>query len=135
MFLLHVAMWLIPESALPQGTAVPEGRTALIYPCWAVAGLLLGTCWAIGKPRDTTPGVGKRSLRLKTAGVGLWVPGLAMRPRPSGSQALGHPGTAGSQKRAENRVEVGTGRLDLSWGMGVEEKGTLAGPSGGSLAC
>lgn len=46
-----------------------------------------------------------------------------MRPGPSGSQALGHPGAAGSPGRAENRVEACG--LDLAWGKG--EKSGLKG--------
>ena len=60
-------------------------------------------CWAVGKPQDNDPGVGKCSLRCGTAGAGLG---------PSGSWVLGHPCTTGNCGRAEN--EVGVHRLDLA---------------------
>ena len=42
---------------------------------------------------------------------GSWV---CKEARPFGSQALGHPGTAGSHGRSKNGVEAH--RLDLAWG-------------------
>jgi hypothetical protein len=59
------------------------------------------------------------------------VPEPAGRPGPSGSQALGHSGGAGSRGRAEN--EVGVHRLDLAWDRGELQLG----PEGRtqSLAC
>ena len=51
------------------------------------------------------------SLRCRTAGSGAGVPGLAMRPGPSGYQSLRHLGTAGFCRRADNKVEAH--RLDL----------------------
>lgn len=75
---------------------------------------MLSLCgyWAVWKPWDTVPGVGKLSLRRRTAGADSGVPRRARRPRPFDSQALGHPGAATRHGRAENRV--GARRLDLS---------------------
>ena len=58
-----------------------------------------GWCQAMGKPQDPTPGVGEC-----IPGAGSRVLGSAGRPGPSGSQALGHPGTAGSHRRSENGI-------------------------------
>lgn len=59
----------------------------------------------MGKLRDITPGVEERSLRSpETLELAQGVPGPAGKLGPSGSKALGHPGTAGSLRRAENRV-------------------------------
>lgn len=105
-----------PASSLPQGTSSREagrGSFDCIYPT-----LLLGWVLALGKPQDTTPGMGKCSLR-QTTGAGSMVPGPARMPGSSGSQGLGHPVTVGSLGRAENRV--GVHRLDLAWGGGREE--------------
>lgn len=49
-------------------------------------------------------GVGKQTLTPGKAGAGSGDPGLATRPRPWGSQILGHLGTTGSHKRVKNRV-------------------------------
>lgn len=70
------------------------------------------------------PGVGKH--RYRSAGAG-GVPGPARRPELSGSQALGHLGTAGSYGRAENGV--GACGLDLARGQDGERGRALAGPS------
>jgi hypothetical protein len=58
--------------------------------------------------------LGRRNKHHGRAGSG--VPRPAMRPGPSGSQALGHAGIPGSLRRAENRV--GACRQDLAWGRG-----------------
>lgn len=68
---------------------------------------LLDRYWVIGKPWDTTLGVGKFSLRHKAAGAGLGVSRPAMRPGLSGSQTLGHLGATGICGRAENTTEWG----------------------------
>jgi hypothetical protein len=49
------------------------------------------------------------------------VPRPARRPRMPGSQALGHPGAAGSLRRAKNRVRA----CELNLAQG--EKGKFAG--------
>lgn len=49
-------------------------------------------------------GVGKGRLGCRKVGAGELVRGF-MVPGPWGSQALGHPGTAGSSMKAENGVE------------------------------
>ena len=79
-----------------------------------------GGCWAVVKPWDTTPGVGECSLRHRTAGAGSDVPGPAKRLELHGSQALRHPGTVGSHRRAKN--EVGAPWLDLARCMGRERR-------------
>lgn len=61
-----------------------------------------------------TPGVGKQGLRHGTAGAGSGGPGPGKRL--SGSQALGHPGTAECLGRAENRIRACG--LDLVQGQG-----------------
>lgn len=60
-------------------------------------------------------GGGKASLGCRTARAGLWVPGPEKRPAPSGSQALGHPGVAGFQGRAEKDMEA-RGPGGVGWG-------------------
>jgi hypothetical protein len=70
-----------------------------------------------GKPQDTVPGVGELSLRSRDSWSWLGVPGPAGRPGLSGSHALGHPGTSGCLRRAENRV-------------GGRQAGSSRGPSG-----
>jgi hypothetical protein len=95
-----------PASALPQSSAAKRGRDCT-YP-------RPGRCPAVRKPWDTTPGVWKQSLSCRAAGAGSGVPGPARSLGWSGSQALGHPGAAGSRRRAENGV--GACRLDLVWG-------------------
>jgi hypothetical protein len=72
---------------------------------------------------------GGPSLRSRTAGAGSGGP-RACDEAGAGSQALGHPGTAGSCGTAENRVK--THGLDLSWGRGGEKEGALAHPTGGN---
>lgn len=72
--------------------------------------------WAIGKPQDTAPGVGKHSMRCRTARTGTRVPGPQMRQRSSDSQTFGHLVTARGHGRAENGV--GAHRLDLAQGQG-----------------
>jgi hypothetical protein len=52
----------------------------------------------------TVPGVVKNSLRNGKARDGSGVPRPARRVRLSGSQALGHPGVTGCQRRAENHA-------------------------------
>lgn len=52
-------------------------------------------------------GVGKLGLGYGKDGAVLGVPRPAIRLGPWGSQALGHPGAAGSRRRAENRVVGG----------------------------
>jgi hypothetical protein len=59
-------------------------------------------CWAVRKPRGTALGVGKCSLRCGKAEASLGVPKPAVRLELWGSQTLGHSGTAGSYRRAEN---------------------------------
>ena len=59
---------------------------------------------AVGKHQDTTPGMGKYSLRCRKAIAGFRIPRPAMRPGPWGSQALERPGTAGTHGKAENGV-------------------------------
>lgn len=78
--------------------------------------LLLGGCLAIGSPGTLLEwGTGwKHSLRYRTARAGSGIPRSVTRLGPSGFQALGHPGSAGSCKRAE----CGGLRLDLAWGGG-----------------
>ena len=44
----------------------------------------------------------KHSLRCRKAGAGSGVPGPAMKLEPWGSQTLGHGGTAGNLRRANN---------------------------------
>lgn len=51
--------------------------------------------------------------------------------RPSGSQALGHPGVSGSCGRAGNGM--GSHGLDLTQCQGGEEGEALVGPVGGVL--
>lgn len=75
------------------------------------------------------------ALRLRNLSVGHsqswpWGPWAARRPGPSGSQALGHSGAAGSHGRAENRV--GAHGLDLAWGQG-EKRGVRLVPRDESL--
>lgn len=55
----------------------------------------LKRCWAMGKPQDTFLGVGEH----KIARAGLRDPepnNFGCCPYVTGSQALGHPGAAGS---------------------------------------
>lgn len=71
------------------------------------------------------------ALRLGNLSVGHsqswpWGPWAARRSGPSGSQALGHSGAAGSHGRAENRV--GAHGLDLARGQ-VEKRGVQVGPT------
>ena len=67
------------------------------------------------KPRDTAPGVGEHNIRSwRQSELARASPRPAWRPRPSGSQALGYPGTAGCCGRAENGVEAQG--LDLAGG-------------------
>lgn len=61
----------------------------------------------------------KHSLRSWTARDGSGISGLARKPALSGPQALGHPVTAGSLRRAESGV--GQCRLDLDLGQGRGE--------------
>ena len=62
------------------------------------------------------------------------VPRPAMRPELSGSQALGHPGAAGSCGKDENKV--GARRLNLTWEQGGKEGSCGWVPWGGeSLVC
>ena len=70
----------------------------------------------------------KHSLRNLTARDGLGIPGLARKPALSGSQALGHPVTAGSLRRAESGVRQC--RLDLALGQerGEGKEEAPAGP-------
>lgn len=76
-------------------------------------------------------GLADTTLRLRILSVGHsqswpWGPWAARRPRPLGSQALGHSGAAGSHGRAENRV--GAHGLDLARGQG-EKRGVQVGPT------
>ena len=67
----------------------------------------------IAKPQDTTPGVGKHSLRCGAVRANSVVLEFAKSLELSGSQALGHPGTTGNGGRAEIRVgfpQAGVGR-------------------------
>jgi hypothetical protein len=83
---------------------------------------------------DATPGVGKQSGVPRTAGDGSGVPGPARRLVSSDSQALGHPGTTGSLRRAENGV--GARGLDLALGRGGKRGSAPAGSCGIEfLAC
>lgn len=50
-----------------------------------------------------------------TARSGLGVSSTARRPGPSGSQALGHPGAAGSHRRDENGVTAHRLNLVQAW--------------------
>lgn len=50
------------------------------------------------------PRVGKHSLRSGKAGAASRDPGLAKSPGATGFSDFEHPGTAGSQRRAENRI-------------------------------
>lgn len=90
--------------------------------------LSLGGCWATGKPQDNALGMGKHSLRHRTACAGSGVPSPAARPGSSDSKALGHPRYTGSHRRAENRVEA----VGWIWpGLGGterEKRRALAGP-------
>lgn len=79
-----------------------DERVGCTYPM-----LLLGGCYVVGKPWDTTGGgeevgVGKHSLRYRRARAGSGVPRPVTRLGPSGSQDLGHPGDAGSHIGAES---------------------------------
>lgn len=66
------------------------------------------------KPWDTIPGMEEHSLR--SLEMLAWrVPGPTGKTESSGSQDLGHPGTTGTLRRAENRVWEH--RIDLSWGQ------------------
>jgi hypothetical protein len=115
--------FLGPESVPPQGMVRSWSQNARVdctYPT-----LSPGGCLAIRKPKDTAPGVGKLSLRHRTAGAGSGVPQPATRLKPSGSQILGHPGAAGSHERAEGRVRAFGLDLAGAWG-----EGTSAGPTG-----
>ena len=64
---LYVGLWN-PASTLPQGSASQGGRMS-----WDVdrgyPTLLLGECCVIRKPWDTTPGLGKCSLRCRITGA------------------------------------------------------------------
>ena len=60
-----------------------------------------GGYWAVEKPQDTTPRVGKHSLRPGQLELDQGVPGPARRLGPSASQALRHPGTPSSPGKAE----------------------------------
>lgn len=71
------------SSAPPQGSG-RSGRpdAGVLTPLIPhVAGRVL----AMGKPQDTVPRVGERSMRCRTAGAGSEVPRPARRPEPSGS--------------------------------------------------
>ena len=104
-----------PKSAPPQGTAHMRKQG-------------MGNVDCAGQIK-TQPGVGKRTMRHGTAGAGLEVPRHERRPGLSGFQALGHPGTVGSHRRADNGVVAC--RMDL--GSGEEGELRLV-PWGESLA-
>lgn len=87
-----------------------------------------GGCRVIEQPWDTTPGVGKHSLRLGTARGASGVPKPVTRPGQFGSQALGHPGATGSCGRAENGE--GTCGLHLAQDRGGGKRGAPAGSGG-----
>ena len=65
--------------------------------------------------------MGKCSLRQGTVGAGSGVTGLGTRLELWDSQALGHPATAGSCRRVENRV----GGLQAASSLGPGGKGEL----------
>jgi hypothetical protein len=66
-----------------------------------------GGCWvAVRKHQNTTPEVGKCSLRCGKAGAGSKVPSPVRRLGLWGSQTLGHPGTAEGRRKGENEVWV-----------------------------
>jgi hypothetical protein len=77
-------------------------------------------CWTTGKTLDRTPGVGKHSLWAGQSelawGTGLGFLWPAAGPGPSGSQALGHLGIAGSCRKAENRIPQAGSRPVLGLG-------------------
>lgn len=98
-----------PKSTLQQGL-VAQGADVLLQ----------SGCWAVGNLQDTASGVRKPSLWHRTARASLGFPGSLMRPGPSGSQVLGHPGTTRNHRRAENGV--GAHRLGLVRGWGVEKE-------------
>ena len=60
-----------------------------------------------GSPRTNTPWVKKLSVRARTARTVSCVPKFAIRPVPSGSQALRYPGVLGASE--EQRMEQGCG--------------------------
>jgi hypothetical protein len=71
---------------------------------------LLGGCRPVEQPKEHRSGVqGAQSEVPMTTGVGLGIPRPAGNWGPSGSQALGHPGTTESYRRAENEVGAPTG--------------------------
>lgn len=90
-----------PASALPQVSATWRSRTQEVDQAYSTS--LLGGCPALQKPQDTAPAVGKHSLRCGTTGAG------------SGHLVLGHPGTTGNCRRAEN--EMGVHGLDITPGL------------------
>ena len=70
------------------------------------------------KPWDTIPGMEEHSLR--SLEMLAWrVPGPTGKTESSGSQDLGHPGTTGTLRRAENRV----GAEQAGSGLGLKGKG------------
>ena len=77
----------------PQGSITQGGRTWKVD-C-AFPTLSLGGCLAIEQPLGHCSRGGEaKSQVLGTARTGSGIPGPLTRRGPSGSQALGHPGTA-----------------------------------------
>lgn len=70
----------------------------------------------------------KHSLRSWTARDVSRIPGLARKPALSGPQALGHPVTAGSLRRAESAVGQCWLDLELGQGRGEGNEEAPAGP-------
>jgi hypothetical protein len=93
-----------PTSTPPQGIATWQG------------GWVLGHRAALGHCSRGD----KAQSEAWDSGAGLGFPGLQGGWGPPGSQALGHPGAAGSHRRAENGV-----RLDLAWGWGFRGEGRV----------
>lgn len=94
-----------PGSVLPQGSAMQGGRmweVDFVYPK-----LSLGGNWAIGQPLDTASGVGKHCLRLGTARA-------AIRPGPSGSQALDTQAPQGAMEGVSSLSSTGNKATFLS---------------------
>lgn len=73
-----------------------------------------GRCQAVGKHDDTTPGMGKHSLRYKNARA-------SDNARPWGFKTLGHPGTTGNLGRRQGFAGWGQSLAQASG-----EEGTLA---------
>jgi hypothetical protein len=86
----------VPHSLCHRAPSLGEGRTREV--------------WS-GLSHAVAQGVGKHSLRCRTAGADLVISGPAMRLGPSCSQALEHPGAAGCHRKL--KTGVGAHKLGL----------------------